>query len=102
MPFVNQIKFGSDGTAPTIYQTALLAPITGAVKILPAAPTISADGLQATFGVVFDANELNDTVIREAALVAADGTTIARAPTGEYRKLTGIYFEFYWTIGYAD
>lgn len=101
LPFINQMKFGSGSTAPTVYDTALETPINGAVKILPAAPTISNDGLQVTFSVVFGENEMNDVTMREAALFAADNTMIARSVIGEYRKTAGMFFEFYWTIGFG-
>ena len=100
LPFVNQMKFGTGNTAPTAYQTGLVTPLQDAVKVLPAAPTISQDGLQVTYSVVFGENELNDVTMREAGLFTSDNTMVARSVIGEYHKLAGMFFEFYWTIGF--
>lgn len=101
LPFINQMKFGSGITPPTIYDTSLEEPITGAVKILPAAPTISQDGMLVTFSIVFGENEMNDITMREAGLFTVDNTMVARSVIGEYKKLPGMFFEFYWTIGFG-
>lgn len=102
LPYVSTIAFGSDGTPATINDKDLAAPIAGAEKLLATAPVFSPDGLQVTFAIVVDRNELNNVEIREAVLRTVDGTTVARAPIGYYKKIPGMYWEFMWTIGYAD
>ena len=101
LPFVNQMKFGTGSSIPaSAYNTGLEAPLQDAIKVLPAAPTISQDGLQVTYSVVFGENELNDVTMREAGLFTSDNTMVARSVIGEYHKLAGMFFEFYWTIGF--
>lgn len=102
LPYVARIAFGSSDKPATIYDTDLEQPISGADKILATAPIFSPDGLQVTFAVLVDMNELNDVEIREAVLRTVDGTAIARSPIGYYRKIPGMYWEFMWTIGYSD
>lgn len=100
LPFIKYISFGSDDTPANINQTGLVAPIAGAIKLIAANPIISADGLTATFAVLFGMDELNNTTMKEACLVTADGTAVARSVIGSHSKPAGFYFEFYWTIGY--
>ena len=100
LPYVARVGFGSDGTPATVNDTGLILPIAGGEKLLAAAPTFSADGLRVTFATLLDLNELNDVEIREAVLKTVDGTAIARAPIGYYRKIAGVIFEYYHTIGY--
>ena len=102
LPFVSQIKFGNGVLPPTIYQTGLQSPIPGAVKILPVAPTVSSSGLEVTFSVVFGEQEMNNTLMTEAGLFTTDNTMIARSVIGEYTKMPGMFFEFYWTIGFEE
>lgn len=103
LPFIKAIGFGSDDTPPTITQTGLIAPISNSRRLIAMAPTISNDGLKATFAVLYDLTEpdIDGVDIKEACLYTADGIAVARTVIGLYRKVTGMYFEFYWTIGYT-
>lgn len=101
MPYIAKIAFGSNSTPPTIYDTALVEPITASEKLLSASPIFSTNYLQATFAVLYGLNELEGITMREAGLFTVDGTLVARALIGEYTKISGVYFEFYWTIGYS-
>lgn len=106
MPFVNAIGFGTDGTAPSEVQTDLIAPITGAKKLLAAAPQFDADGLGVTFVVLFDLTDayVDGITLREAVLYTQsttanpNGIAIARTAIGEYKKLTGLFLEYYHKI----
>lgn len=100
LPYIAKVGFGSDGTPATIYDTDLIAPIIGGEKLLAAAPTFSADGLRVTFATLLDLQELNGVDIREAVLKTVDGVAVARAPIGYYKKIPGVIFEYYHTIGY--
>ena len=101
LPIITAINFGSDNTAPTIYQTDLIAPVDGATKALLSAPAFSQDNLRATFAVVFGPTEFNGITFKEAVLKTATGVAVARTVIGSYTKSAGTYFEFYWTIGYS-
>jgi len=100
LPYIASIAFGSDPTPATINNTGLIAPIQGAQKILAAAPIISKDGLSVTFAVLVGLDELDNQEICEAVLQTVDGTAVARAPIGYYKKIPGMYWEFYWEISY--
>jgi hypothetical protein len=100
LPVVQQIAFGSDPTPATEFDTGLIAPISGASKLLACPPVFTSGGLQAQFSVLFGENELNDTPICEAVLLTPTGTAIARAAIGSYTKVAGMFFEFFWTIGF--
>lgn len=101
MPFVYAIGFGTDGTPPDETQTGLIAPVAGAnFKLLAAAPQFDADGLGVTFVVLFDLTDaaVDGVTLREACLFTQDGTAIARTTIGEYKKLTGLFLEYYHKI----
>lgn len=101
-PFVQQLALGSGDTAPTVLDNGLVAEIEGSRKLAATAPTISEDGLTATFAFLY--NEVDDAVdgkdIKEMGLFTVQGDMIARTTIGLWRKVTGMYFEVYWTIGY--
>lgn len=102
LPFVNQIGFGTDNTPPTIEDTGLKASVDGSRRLIAAAPTFSTDGLTVTFAVLYDLvePEIDGVDLREACLYTTDGIAVARTVIGSYEKVAGMYFEFYWTIGY--
>lgn len=102
LPFIGSIAFGSSGDPATMYDTALKTAIAGGEKLIAMAPTIDSGNLKVTFAAVIGDQELNDVMIREAVLKTTDGTVVARTPIGEHRKIPGMFFEFYWTIGYEN
>ncbi len=102
LPFINAIGFGSDNTPPDINQTGLIAQVNNSRRLLAMAPTFSTDGLQVTFAVLYDLvdNAIDEVFLREACLYTTEGVAVARTTIGEYKKEPGLFFEFYWTIGY--
>jgi hypothetical protein len=102
LPFVSQIGFGGDDTPPTILDTGLIAPVNNSQRLIATAPTFSNDGLQVTFAVLYDLTEpdIDGIALKEACLYTRDNVAIARTVIGSYTKIAGMYFEFYWTIGY--
>lgn len=103
LPFINAIGFGSDDTPPTITDKDLITPVNNSRRLLATAPTFSTDGLTATFCVLFDLVEpdIDGKDIKEACLYTKDGVAVARTVIGSYSKAAGMFFEFYWTIGYS-
>lgn len=103
LPFVRQIALGTGSTPATILDTKLEAEVEGSRKVTATAPTISEDGLSLTFSFLYDMVDeaVDNKDIQEMALFTIDGTMIARTTVGLWRKTTGLYFEIYWTIGYA-
>lgn len=102
LPFVSMIGFGTDDTPPAITDTGLKAPVNNSRRLIATAPTFSNDGLQVTFAVLYDLVEpdIDGTALKEACLYTRDGVAIARTVIGSYTKIAGMYFEFYWVIGY--
>jgi hypothetical protein len=102
LPFVSQIGFGEDDTPPTILDTGLIAPVSNSRRLIATAPTFSNDGLQVTFAVLYDLIEpdIDGIAIKEACLYTRDNVAIARTVIGSYTKVPGLFFEYYWTIGY--
>lgn len=102
LPYIARIAFGGSDQPATVNDTDLVDPIAGADKILATSPTFTPDGLQVTFSILVDMNELNNVEMKEAVLRTVDGTAVARAPIGYYKKIPGMYWEFMWTIGYSN
>lgn len=103
LPFVRQIALGTGATPATILDTKLEAEVEGSRKLTATTPTMSSDGLSLTFSFLYDMVDeaVDNKDIKEMALFTTDGTMIARTTIGLWRKTTGLYFEIYWTIGYA-
>ena len=103
LPFINSIGFGTDDTPPAITQTGLGAEVNNSRRLIAMAPTFSNDGLRVTFAVLYDLVEpdVDNIDLKEACLYTADGTAVARTVIGSYKKIEGMYFEFYWEVGYA-
>jgi len=105
LPVVTSMAFGTSSVPATIFDTGIHTPIdinnpsTGK-KNLAVSPTFSTDGLKATFAVMFADTEMNNVAVSEVALLTANNIAIARTVIGSYTKLPGMFFEFYWTIGY--
>lgn len=114
LPYITTLKLGSMYQNPSDYKnvsvndTDLFSPIEGSEKFLSVEPTISADGLRATFAFLYTSADTainyttdNPVAIREMGLYASDGTMVAHTEVGEWKKIAGVYLEVYWTIGYA-
>ena len=103
LPFVRQIGLGTGATPATVLDTKLEEEVEGSRKLAATTPTMSEDGLSLTFSFLYDMVDeaVDNKDIQEMALFTTDGTMIARTTVGLWRKTTGLYFEIYWTIGYA-
>lgn len=102
LPFISSIGFGTDDTPPSIDQTGLIAPVNNSRRLIASAPVFSNDGLQVTFCVLYDLVEpdVDNITLKEECLYTTDGTAVARTTIGEYKKIPGLFFEFYHCIGY--
>lgn len=118
IPFVDTIAFGTNipagstvvSTVPvSSTDTGLTNPVTASFRKVSPNPIISADGLSATFVAVYPLTltGLDGVTLREVGLFcgsdsSSGGTMVARALIGEFVKPIGMFFEFYWTIGYTS
>ena len=104
-PYVNSITLGTnDAPNPeTLSLNDLYRPIEGSRNIVRMT-TIAEDGLSVTFAFLYGANVtgLENTEIKEMGLWDLDNNLIARTTVGGWKKSAGLYFEVYWTIGYAN
>lgn len=103
LPFVRQIGLGTGSTPATVLDTQLEEEVEGSRKLAATTPTMSEDGLSLTFSFLYDMVDeaVDNKDIQEMALFTTDNVMIARTTVGLWRKTTGLYFEIYWTIGYA-
>lgn len=103
LPFVRQLALGTGDTAATIADEQLDEELAGSRKLTATVPTIADDGLSLTFSFLYDMvdDAVDNQDIKEMGLFTTDGTMIARTTVGLWRKTPGLYFEVYWTIGYA-
>ena len=118
LPFVDTIVFGTNvpagGTAVSTVpvsstDTGLTNPVPASFRRISPNPIVSADGLSVTFVAVYPITlaGLDGVHLREVGLYcggddASGGTMIARALIGDFVKPVGMFFEFYWTIGYTS
>lgn len=118
LPFVDTIVFGTNipagstavSTVPvSSTDTGLTNPVPASFRRISPNPIVSADGLSVTFVAVYPLTlaGLDGVHLREVGLFcggddASGGTMIARALIGDFVKPVGMFFEFYWTIGYTS
>lgn len=104
LPFVKSVYLGTGTTQPTVLDTALEKPIPGSFKETNSDPIINDAGPSVTFAFMYDATDTNvDNIeIHEMGLFTKDNVMIARTTVGTWKKVPGLYFEIYWTIGYQS
>ena len=118
LPFVDTIVFGTNipSGSSTVSSLPISSTDVGLVNPVPASfrrispnPIVSADGLSVTFVAVYPLVQagLDGVHLREVGLYcggddASGGTMIAKALVGDFVKPVGMFFEFYWTIGYTS
>lgn len=90
---INQISFGTNGTAPTPGDNAVTSPFTKNLG----APTYPAAG-RVSFPFILGTGEANGKAIREFALRLSDGTYAARKVRGVIEKDADLSFSGTWTI----
>lgn len=110
-PYVKYLTLGTsaDKTPDSLDIEELLEPLPDSQTIVRMASVSGVDNKSkspsVTFAFLYNANtpalEKDSTVIREMGLWDAKGRLIARTTVGGWQKRQGIYFEIYWTIGYA-
>lgn len=103
-PYVNSISLGTGDTPnpDNLNMTALEEPIAGTENLVRMS-TVASDGLSVTFAFLYGANVtgLDDVEVKEMGLWDRENRLIARTVVGGWTKTAGLYFEVYWTIGYA-
>lgn len=101
LPFVKQVILGTSSVPPAVDQTDVQEPIPNSQKNTSNA-TLNTDGPSVTFSFMYDANDANvDGIeIHEMGLYTSDNRMVARTTVGTWKKIAGLYFEIYWTIGY--
>jgi len=94
---ITKLDFGTDGTAPTIYEVALQGPLGIWLTVSDTYPSITT----VTFGATWASDQVNTNSIREVGLFTEDNTLCTRAVFQEMKKSEGWTWTISWTLYYT-
>lgn len=102
LPFIQKLKLGNMNGTPTTEDTSLWGDTLGETETHNTPTFEGGNYPSVTFSFMFPADDptLESDDIHEMGLYTTKDRMVAHVDVGTWRKVPGLYFEVYWTIGY--